>query len=539
MPPVTENDVLRVAHEVGFDVPASELAAYTELLQKAQATFEAVAALDDYQPTPDLANAPRTDVHQPDPQDNPLNAWAWRCRCEHASPSSTLLAGRTVCFKDNIAMAGVPCLVGTDSFSGWTPAMDATVVTRVLEAGGIVAGKAVCENLSRGAVSCSAATGPVHNPYARGYNAGGSSSGTAALVGSGSVDMGLGCDQGGSVRIPAAMCGLYGFKATTGLVPYTGIASNDASVDYVGPITTTCTDCAALLQAIAGVDGLDDRQGPGTPFPGSVPAYKDLLSYPSTSTLPLGGLRIGVLVEGFNSPQMDPSLVASFQQAMGGFKALGATVTDVSVPLHTRGRTIYSVLSKMGNHMGMRGQATGRRQVILTDLFEKKGKTNPYDPASVAAMGVVSKEGLLAGAFGWDQYPLAYAKAVNLMRQLRDAYDQVLQTVDLLVMPTTLIPSTPLPGTTVAEVAAVSPLSHIAAGAGLTDNTSPFNGTGHPALAMPIGFVPAKADPTIQLPASLQIVGKFFDEARILQAAYAWEGAYDWKTIKVEKTESR
>ncbi|KAL1891064.1 hypothetical protein Sste5346_007889 [Sporothrix stenoceras] len=531
--PVTQEDVLRVAREVGFDVPTSELAAYTELLQKAEAAFETVAALDDYQPTPDLDAAPRKDVHRPSPEQNPLNAWAWRCNCEHASPSTTLLKGKSVCFKDNIAMAGMPCLVGTDSFSDWTPSMDATVVTRVLENGGMVAGKAVCENLSRGAVSCTSATGPVHNPYARGYNAGGSSSGTAALVGSGAVDMGLGCDQGGSIRIPAAMCGLYGFKATTGLVPYTGIASNDASVDYVGPITTTCTDCATLLQAVAGVDNLDDRQGPGTPFPSDVPAYKDLLKYPSPGDLPLSGLRIGVLLEGTNAPNMDPSLLVSFQQAVEGFKKLGAMVVDVSVPLHTRGRTIYSVLSKMGNHMGMRGQATGRRQVILTDLFEKKGKTNPYDPKSVAAMGVVSKEGLLAGALGWEQYPLAYYKAVNLMRQLSDKYDEVFETVDLIVMPTTLKPSTPLPGTTVADVAAVSPLAQIAAAGGLMENTSPFNGTGHPALAIPIGFVPATDDPTIQLPASLQIVGKFFDEARILQVAYAWETAYDWKTIKV------
>jgi amidase len=113
-------------------------------------------------------------------------------------------------------MAGVPCLYGTDSFSDWTPKIDATVVTRILEAGGIIAGKAVCENLSRGALSITAATGPVHNAYAKGYSAGGSSSGTGALVGSGSVDMGLGCDQGGSVRIPAAVNGCYGLKPTVG-----------------------------------------------------------------------------------------------------------------------------------------------------------------------------------------------------------------------------------------------------------------------------------------------------------------------------------
>lgn len=533
MAPLSSDDVFRLAGEVGFNVQASEVEAYTELLQKAQAAFEAVAALDDYQPTPNTEAAPRQNVHRPNPVDNPHNAWAWKCHCEHTSPSSTILTGKTICLKDNIAMAGVPCLVGTDSFTGWTPAMDATVVARVLEAGGTVTGKAVCENLSRGAVSCTAATGPIHNPYAYGYNAGGSSSGTAALIGSGAVDMGLGCDQGGSIRIPAALCGLYGFKATTGLVPYTGIVSNDASVDYVGPITKTCTDCATLLQAIAGVDGLDDRQGPGTPFPGSVPEYKNMLEYPSARQLPLSGLRIGVLVEGIKSTNMNPNLAESFYKAVDGFKELGAAVTDVTVPLHTQGRTIYSVLSKMGNHMGMRGQATGRRQVMLTDLYEIKGKTNPYDPTSVAAMSAISKEGLLAGALGWDKYPLAYYKAVNLMRQLRDAYDEVFKTVDLIVMPTTLKPSARLPGLTAIELAAVSPLTHMASGSGLTENTSPFNGTGHPALAMPIGFIRVAENPHIQLPASLQIVGRFFDEALILQAAYTWESAYNWKDIVV------
>ena len=186
--------------------------------------------MDDYQPEPDFDLSPRNNVHLP-PRgpENPLGAWAYRCQCTHKSPETQLLAGKTFCFKDNIAMAGVPCLLGTDTFTGWTPKMDATVISRVLANGGTVVGKAVCENLSRGAVSCTAATGPVDNPYGAGYSAGGSSSGTAALVGSGAVDMGLGCDQGGSIRIPAALCGLYGFKATTGLVPYTGIASNDAS----------------------------------------------------------------------------------------------------------------------------------------------------------------------------------------------------------------------------------------------------------------------------------------------------------------------
>ncbi|KAL1836927.1 hypothetical protein VTK73DRAFT_4878 [Phialemonium thermophilum] len=177
----------------------------------------------------------------------------------------------------------------------------------------------------------------------------------------------------------------------------------------------------------------------------------------------------------------------------------------------------------MGNHMGMLGRATGRRQVMLTDLLARKEL--PYSAAAIARMNMVSKDGLLAGEYGWTHYPLAYPKAVNLTRKLRDAYDAALEQVDLLVMPTTVTPSSPFPAPD------APPLDHARAASGKLENTSPFNGTGHPALAMPIGFVPALADPAVQVPASMQIVGRFFDEVRILQTAFAWENAYDWKTF--------
>lgn len=281
--------------------------------------------------------------------------------------------------KDNICVAGVPCLLGTDTFRDWIPHTDATVVSRIIDAGGIITGKAVCENLSRGAVSATAATGPVHNPFARGYSVGGSSSGTAAIVASGGADLGIGCDQGGSIRIPAALTGLYGLKPTTGLVPYTGIASNDASLDYVGPIANTVQETALLLEAIAGADGLDDRSGPGVPFPKDVPSYSNLLKQ-SAADFNIKGLRIGVLREGMPA-KMNPDVLKKFKDAVDIFEEMGAHVQEISVPLHSNARSLYSVVSKMGNHMGMMGKATGRRQVMLTDLFEKKGI--PYGPETV------------------------------------------------------------------------------------------------------------------------------------------------------------
>lgn len=176
---------------------------------------------------------------------------------------------------------------------------------------------------------------------------------------------------------------------------------------------------------------------------------------------------------------------------------------------------------------------------MLTDLYEKKDF--PYTPEVISKvrpvnclinsnvltrqMSVMSKEGLLSGEFAWQHYTAVYPKAVNIMRKLKDLYDEVLSSVDVIVMPTTLCPARPLPAV------GASPLAQIDAAKGMTENTCSFNATGHPALAMPIGFVPAKEDESIQLPASMQVVGKWHDEAMILRCAYAWEQTVDWRAF--------
>jgi amidase len=140
-------------------------------------------------------------------------------------------------------------------------------------------------------------------------------------------------------------------------------------------------------------------------------------------------------------------------------------------------------------------------------------------------MSVMSKEGLLSGEYAWQNYATVYPKAVNIMRKLKDLYDDVLSSVDVIVMPTTLTPANLLPPPD------ATPIAQMEAAKGMTENTCAFNATGHPALALPIGFVPAKTEESIRLPASMQIVGKWYDEATILRVAYAWEQAVDWKTL--------
>lgn len=153
-------------------------------------------------------------MHYPSPEDNPYGAWAWKCHIRGVSDSEGLLSGKTVALKDCIAVKDVPMLLGTNFFQDYIPNTDAVLVTRMLRAGATIAGKATCENLCHSATSHSAATGTVQNPYARGYASGGSSSGTAVLVSlgpeKGGCDYGIGADQGGSIRVPAAWCGIVG-----------------------------------------------------------------------------------------------------------------------------------------------------------------------------------------------------------------------------------------------------------------------------------------------------------------------------------------
>jgi len=375
---VTEDEVAVIANKYGYIFKDNEKEEFTTLVSATCNAMQFVAEMDDYQPEPDFNLTPRENIYFPKKEDNPDNAWAYRCKITHKEPKTDLLAGKTFCIKDNICVAGVPCLVGTETFTGFTPKVDATLITRILEAGGTIVGKAVCENLSVSATSYTAATGPISNPYVKGYSAGGSSSGTANLVALGAVDMGIGADQGGSIRIPSSLCGLYGFKATTGLVPYTGCISNEAIIDYAGPMTRTLLENAVILEAIAGVDGYDDRQRAGTPFPKDVPQYSKILL--ETKEQGVKGLRIGILKEALSSPNTDPGVKSKFEAAAAVFAELGATVEEVSIPMHDLAPAIFTALSRQGQFIGRQMQGTGRRQLMLTDLNEK---CYPYTPQAV------------------------------------------------------------------------------------------------------------------------------------------------------------
>ena len=175
-------------------------------------------------------------------------------------PASGKLRGKTVAVMDNICLAGMPMMNGVSTLEGHVPDGDATVVTRVLDAGGTAAGKSVCEYFCFSGGIHTSANVPAHNARRMGYSAGGSPSGSGTLVALGEVDVALGGDQGGSIRMPSAYSGTHGLEPTQGLVPYPGIMPIELTIDHTGPITSTGKDNALLLEVLAGPDGRDPRQ---------------------------------------------------------------------------------------------------------------------------------------------------------------------------------------------------------------------------------------------------------------------------------------
>lgn len=209
-------DVEALLEPLGLTIDPSHADDFHTLLAAVHDCAEGVAALPDYQPIPDKTKYPRENVRRPKEDEQVLGqAWAHRFLIR-GNPEGGVLAGKTVSLKDVIAVAGVPQLLGSDIIPSWTPETDATVVTRLLEAGADIHGTSTCENYCHSTSSYTSAQGTVDNPHATGYSAGGSTSGGAALVAAGLVDITIGGDQGGSIRVPASLCGC---KSARFLVP--------------------------------------------------------------------------------------------------------------------------------------------------------------------------------------------------------------------------------------------------------------------------------------------------------------------------------
>jgi amidase len=491
-----------IVADLHMSMSEREIGEYLDVMEGTLSAYDRLAQLPDYLPP---VRYPRTPGYRPSAAENPLNAWAVKSEVRGAPYGP--LAGKRVVLKDNVCLAGVPMMNGASTLEGYVPDVDATVVTRILDAGGTIVGKAHCEYFCLSGGSHTSATGPVHNPYKYGYAAGGSSSGSGALVGAGEVEMAIGGDQGGSIRMPACWSGCYGMKPTHGLVPYTGVMPIEATIDHTGPMTTTVADNALLLEVIAGADGLDPRQ-----YNVRVDKYTTALGRGVT------GLRIGVVTEGFNRAESEPDVDQKVRAGAERFRALGATVEEVSIPMHLDGPAIWTPIALEGlqaQMMAGNGMGFNWKGMYTTSLLDAHANWR----ARANELSRTLKISMLIGEYFIRSYRgHFYAKAQNLGRALTKAYDDVLARYDLLLMPTLPMKATPLPPPN-------APLAlYCQRGFEMLGNTCPFDVSGHPAMSLPCGMSQG-------LPIGMMLAARHYNESTIYRAAHAFEQLGDWRNM--------
>jgi amidase len=447
---------------------------------------------------------PRAPGYRPAASENPYGAWYWKT--DICMGSEGLLKGKRIAIKDNICVAGVPMMNGSALLEGYVPEIDATVVTRILEAGGTIAGKAACEDLCFSGASHTAATGPIRNPHNPAHSAGGSSGGSAAIVAAGEAPMALGGDQGGSIRTPSSWCGVYGLKPTWGLVPTTGSMPISYSLDHCGPMGASVEDVARLLAVIAGHDGWDSRTIAARPG-----------DYLGALGKPLNGLRVGLMREGFGHPESDPEVDGGVREAIETLTGMGAKVTEVSVPWHLDGPHVWSgIILEGAAEMMLKGYGVGNNvagyyPLSMQEAFARGFGTRINDVSPTVKMV------LMLGEYMHRNYHARYhSKAQNLRVLLRQAYDAALAEVDVLAMPTIPFTATKIP-------AADAPLGiSIDLALNMQANTCPFDASGHPAFTIPCGRKDG-------LPIGLMLVGRHFEEATLIRLASAIEVGDDWR----------
>ena len=410
------------------------------------------------------------------------------------------LAGVLVALKDNLCTAGVPTTCASKILAQWKPPYDATVVAQLRAAGAVIVGKTNLDEFAMGSSTENSAFGASRNPWDVSRVPGGSSGGSAVAVAAGEAPLSLGSDTGGSIRQPAAYCGLVGIKPTYGRVSRYGLAAFASSLDQIGPFAHTVTDAALLLSVIAGQDARDS-----TSVPRPVPDYRAAL------TGDVSGLRIGVPREYFGAG-LQPEVRAAVMTAIGVLRGLGADVDEVSLPTTDYALAAYYIVapaeasSNLARYDGVRyGFRPSGKLDTLSDLFEQTRSQG---------FGAEVKQRIMVGTYALSAgyYEAYYAKAQKVRTLIARDFARVFADFDAVVTPTA--PTTAFPLGEKADDPLAMKLSDIC--------TIPANMAGIPALSQPCGFDAAG------LPVGLQLMAPAFGEETLLRIAFAYEGVTDW-----------
>lgn len=455
-------------------------------------------------PVREVAPAVRLPGRRLTPDEDPLNAVVRTCSVKIPGAKGKL-AGKLIGVKDTICVAGIPISCASRLLYDYTPDIDATIVTRLLEAGGHITAVLNTDDFAFSGGGHTSAYGVTLNPANKKHTAGGSSCGSAAAIASNLVDLALGGDQGGSIRIPSAWSGIVGLKPTHGLVPYTGIVGFDLTIDHIGPMTRTVEDAALLLSVIAGKepDAADPRQ------PGQIKT----VDYVKALSGDMKSLKVAIVKEGFGSQMSMPAVDTAVMNATKVLAKLGAQVKEISIPEH---KTVVPLWNAIAIEGGVSSFYAGHHS------YQNKGW---YNPRLMSAMGrgikthggdfsPTAKLGTLIADYMTDQYHgVFYGRARNFSTQLTNAYNKVFESFDLVVMPTTPQTAHKLPPSPEDDRK-----TYIRQALNMVANTAAFDLTGHPSITVPCKGVKG-------LPVGLMITGRHFEDATVLRAAHAYQQA--------------
>ncbi|MBS3965083.1 MAG: Asp-tRNA(Asn)/Glu-tRNA(Gln) amidotransferase subunit GatA [Methylomonas sp.] len=415
-----------------------------------------------------------------------------------AKGEGTALTGIPLAHKDIFCTLGIKTSCGSKMLDTFTAPYDATVVERLDQAGAVMLGKLNMDEFAMGSSNETSFYGPAHNPWNSECVPGGSSGGSAVAVAARLAAAATGTDTGGSIRQPAAFCGITGLKPTYGRVSRYGMIAYASSLDQGGPMTRSAEDAAVLMQVMAGFDPKDS-----TSVALPVPDYRASLDDS------LAGLKIG-LPKQFFSDQLDSRIAKVIQDAIADYQKLGATIHDVSLPSLNLAIPAYYVIasaecsSNLSRYDGVRFGYRCQNPADLTDLYTRsRGE----------AFGAEVKRRILMGTYALSAgyYDAYYLKAQQVRRLIRDDFKRALTEVDVLMGPVT-------PGTAFKIGAKTAdPLQMY-----LEDiYTIAINLAGLPALSLPAGFVEG-------LPVGLQVIGDYFAEARLLNIGHGYQQLTDW-----------
>ncbi|MBM5790193.1 MAG: Asp-tRNA(Asn)/Glu-tRNA(Gln) amidotransferase subunit GatA [Cyanobacteria bacterium M_surface_10_m1_298] len=407
------------------------------------------------------------------------------------------LAGVPLAIKDNLCTRGIRTTCSSRMLENFVPPYESTVTDRLWQSGAVLLGKTNLDEFAMGSSTETSAFGPSRNPWNTEKVPGGSSGGSAAAVAAGECMASLGSDTGGSIRQPAAFCGVVGLKPTYGRVSRYGLVAFASSLDQVGPFTTSVADAAELLQVIAGEDPRDS-----TCLRAPVPDYRAAL------TQPVAGLRVGLVRECFEAEGLSPEVKASVMAAAHQLQALGCELVDVSCPRFNDGIATYYVIAPSeasANLARYDGVKYGFRADEANSLAEMTARSR------AEGFGDEVKRRILIGTYALSAgYVDAYYKKAQQVRTLiRRDFDRAFGSVDVLLTPTS--PTTAFGFGAHSEDPLAMYLADLL--------TIPANMAGLPAISLPCGFDGSG------LPIGVQLITGVLEEERLLQVAYHYEQA--------------